>query len=667
MKRKTYYSKHIREVTDTLDMGGLPWFLEDPDPNCYMVAPYVVFDFETTNINYGSAVVLDNDVVAAAWYVSGTERVQYHRGGMLDQDDLLAAIEKVLDAEGFLVAHHAKFDIQWLSRMGIDLRRVLVYDTLLGEYVLAGNRPWKLALGAMAPRYGMPEGKGVLIDLLMKGGVCPSVMPREYLKSRAIRDVKQTRTIFLKQRLELHKTSQLQVLFTRCIFTPVLADIEMKGIKLDKDRVYEEYTRAVLEYDLVKLEFTMLFGDVNPRSTKQMGKLIYGELGFKELTGRGGRKMRNKANKAFPKGAPKVDEKTLAQLNATTELQHDFLRLRKTIGKLGAELTKTLEFFKGVVDEKDGIFHGIFNQSVAKTHRLSSSSVRVQFEQFDKPKGIQLQNMPRKFKDLIRPKAPGWKIGDLDGSQLEFRCAAFLGQDTKAIANIRNDVDQHAFTARELNGISESAWARLSKSEKKPLRQGAKEHTFKPLYGGTRGTPEQERYYAAFRAEFPELAAVQKEWTYRVLDKKVLRMEWGMEFHWPFTKQDDRTGYIDNTPSIYNYPIQNLATAEIIPIAVTYLWHRAWRNNPDIVLINTVHDSATAELPPGTDELWKALGCQTFTLDVYDYLEKVYDLEFNVPLGVGVSIGERWESPDATEWEANIERDGEYWLKGERL
>jgi hypothetical protein len=82
--------------------------------------------------------------------------------------------------------------------------------------------------------------------------------------------------------------------------------------------------------------------------------------------------------------------------------------------------------------------------------------------------------------------------------------------------------------------------------------------------------------------------------------------------------------------------------------------------------VNTVHDSGTAEIPEGTEELWQALAAQSFTTDVYHYLKEVYAMDFNVPLGVGVSIGERWNSPDATEWEANVEQDGEYWIKGER-
>ncbi len=664
--------KHVRDLVNGLELG-LPWFLEDPDPTQYVnpSTPFIVFDFETTNLDKGSAINPQNDVVSAAWYVHGLlsypdTKIAYHRGGQLEQNWLLEAIEEVIKNRGFLVCHNAKFELQWLKRMGVDLHRVLVYDTMIGDYVLAGNRRWKLALGDMAPRYGMPEGKAPLVDLMMKGGVCPSTMPPEYLQARAIRDVKQTLQIFLRQRKALEAAGQLQLQYTRCLFTPCLAEMEMNGIALDSDRVYEEYLRAEVEYEEAMVEFNTAFGEVNPRSPKDMAVLIYGDLGFSELRNYSGKAIRNKKTKTFPKGAPKVDEKTLNKLNAQTERQKLFLTLRKKVGSLNAELTKTLEFFKGIVDEKDGVFYGQFNQCIAKTHRLTSSSRSIQFEQFKKPKGIQLQNMPRKFKDLVRAKVPGNVVGDVDGSQLEFRAAAYVSQDTQAIYNIRHDVDQHAFTARALQDLSMSDWDSLTKAQQKALRQAAKADTFKPLYGGSRGTPEQERYYAAFREEFPELAETQEGWTYTVLDCKKLRMPWGMTFHFPYTRQNERTGYIDNTTSIYNYPIQNLATAEIIPIAVTYLWHRADVNDKMITLFNTVHDSVTGEFPPESSALWKQLGVQCFTTDTYSYLERVYGMDFNVPLGVGISIGTRWESPDATEWEANVERDGTYWVKGER-
>jgi DNA polymerase I-like protein with 3'-5' exonuclease and polymerase domains len=521
--------------------------MEELDPEVYMDRPYLVFDLETTNLDKGFAGNPLNDVVAAAWYRPEFGKVHYHRGGIFDQATLLADIEAVLREGGFLVAHNAKFDIQWLFRMGIDPYKVFVYDTMIGEYVLAGNRRWKLGLGEVAKRYGMAEGKAPFVDMLMKGGICPSEMPAAYIRARAIRDVKQTLKIFRSQRRALVKQKKLAVHFTRCIVTPVLAHIEMQGLKVNAKRTYEEYSKAQMDLGIATAEFNELFGEVNPRSTKDMGTLIYGTLGFAELTRYGGKPIRNKPNKAFPGGAPKVDTKTLDKLKATNHKQREFLRLRKEISKKDAALTKTLEFFKGTVEEYGGIFYGQFNQTVTQTHRLSSSARSRYFEQYDKNKGIQLQNMPGAFKDLIEAKQEGYKVADADGSQLEFRVAAFLGQDTKAIYNIRHDVDQHVFTARTLMGLSLSEWDALPKEKRDKLRKNAKPDTFKPLYGGTRGTPEQERYYAAFREEFPELAETQEGWTYTVLSKLKLALPWGQVFHWPFTRQDERTGYIDNT------------------------------------------------------------------------------------------------------------------------
>ena len=54
-------------------------------------------------------------------------------------------------------------------------------------------------------------------------------------------------------------------------------------------------------------------------------------------------------------------------------------------------------------------------------------------------------------------------------------------------------------------------------------------------------------------------------------------------------------------------------------------------------------------------------------MDVYGFLRDVYDVDFNVPLGAGISLGERWSSKDSVESEINVEPDGEFWWKGERL
>ena len=661
-------SNNIKDLIEADQYNwSLPWFLVNPEeiPLTYLTGEFLVLDLETSTLNYGDAGNVHNELVAAAWWRNdGTNKVHYKYGNEFEQQDLLEAVQDVLDAGGFIVAHNAKFEIKWLQRMGIDPADILCYDTMIGEHVRRGNRLWmQVNLDKTAQRYGC-TAKAYMVDLFLKCGLDTRTFPENLVRARVVKDVKDTTRVFLQQRADLEKKGKLGVQATRCIFTPVLADIELSGIYLDKEKVNEEFKKVSAEYALAQHQWNMTYGDVNPRSVPQMAKLIYDDLGFSELTDKRGKPQRNKATKAFPDGAPKVDNGTLDKLGATTAQQKEFMELRKRIGSLSAKLSKTLEFFEGICDTQNGFFYGQFNQHVTQTHRLSSSSMRVEFEDGSE-KGVQLQNMPREYKPLISG-GPGMKVGEADGSQLEFRVAAYLGQDDNAIRDIRNDVDRHIQTAKELYGYSSEEWEQLPKDKRKTLRQGAKAETFKPLYGGRRGTPEQERYYKWFREQFPQLAAVQEGWTYEVLANGTLRMEWGMEWYWPGTKQDPRSGYIDNTPSIYNYPVQSLATAEIIPVAVTYLWHRIRKNDLPITLFNTVHDSAIARFPEAHGQDFQNLSIKCFTDDVYEYLYQQYRIKFNVPLGVGVTIGDSWASPDATEFEINVEADGTYWEKGTR-
>ena len=674
----------LADITPDIDPGELPWFLLDPDPEVYLTRPWLALDFETTNIEKGSALVQDNKVVCAAWTERDSPQICYRRGDELHQAALLDAIDRTLDAGGFLIGHNIKFELQWLARAGLDLTRVLVYDTMIGDFVRAGNRKWALDLGSVCRRYG-GSGKTVLVDSLIKGGVCPSQISDDLIHARVTKDVWDTVFVFLKQRRALCEGKLLATQYTRCLLTPALASMETQGLGLDAGRVREEHAKATAEYFAVTAkinEFTGAAvrrlpadhplreltgsGPVNPRSAPQMAYFLYDVLKFKELRKRNS-VIRGKPSLRFPGGVPKTDDDTLAALVAKNEGQRTFLALKRRASSLASDLSKTLDFFLGTVNEFDGVFYGSFNQCIAQTHRLTSSGRKRTFstvlDKKAKPRtmGIQLQNMPRKFKDLIRAKRPGLRFGNGDGSQLEFRVAAFLGRDDQAKWNIRHDVDQHSLTASVLT----PGWADADKAGRKLMRDAAKPETFKPLYGGRYGTQAQMTYYTWFREQFPQLNKVQDGWCNTVLRTKELRTVTGLKFYWPFTRMSAE-GYIDNTPSIYNYPVQSLATADIIPVAVVYLWHRAARQAPQISVVLTVHDSVSAELRPEDAPMWGQLCARAFTADVYRYLSRVYRIEFDVPLGVGVAVGSRWNSADSVEAEWNVEPTGECWAKGDR-
>ena len=239
---------------------------------------------------------------------------------------------------------------------------------------------------------------------------------------------------------------------------------------------------------------------------------------------------------------------------------------------------------------------------------------------------------------------------EADAPQLEFRVAAFLGQDRQAFEDIENHIDVHRNTASVL---LKKAPNRVAKSE----RTEAKRDTFRPLYGGNSGTEDQKRYFAWFREHYKGINNAQKGWCHTVLKDKKLETAQGLRFYWPDCRIDPASGYIEHTTEIFNYPVQSLATAEIIPISVVYLWYRL--RGTAATIVNTVHDSVVCEVPPDLREFWVMSIKSAFTTDVYKYLKKVYMIDFNVTLGVGYNCGNYWGDGDEELFEEKNNYAGE--------
>lgn len=584
-----------------------PQHLAALDPNILMSDNYVVLDVETTNLNYGDASNADNRLIVSVFHEAGRS-VYYTTRDEFHLTDLVALVEKA----DLLVAHNAKMELKWLHRMGADLSKIMSYCTMIGEHVLAGNVRVAKGLGEVSKRYGQGT-KDAYVDILMRKGVCPSEIPFSLLLNRCIKDVYQTEQVFLQQRELIKEQGLLPAMYTRCLLTPVLADIELRGLALDADKVEEEFYRCEKELAVVSAELADVMPGVNPRSGPQMAKFLYEDMGFEQLASRG-------VPLTTPAGRPLTDTGTLQKLVAKTKAQARFQELLKSFSVLEAEMSKSLAKFKECCDNKDYLF-AQFNQAVTATHRLSSSGVTY---------NVQFQNLPRKFKPLFKARHDGWLVGEIDGAQLEFRVAAFLGQDAQACNDINDGEDVHSFTAKVLTDAGQTTG-----------RQDAKAHTFKPLYGGQSGTKAEQAYYAAFKAKYPGVTAAQEAWKLTVLKTKKLRTCSGLVFHWPDT-QVSRTGYITNSTSICNYPVQSLATAEIIPIAVVYMWHTMRAMELKSFLVNTIHDSAIAEIHPDEVDIIKTVGEDCFTAKVYDYLEIVYGIHFNIPLGTGFKAGTHW-------------------------
>jgi DNA polymerase I-like protein with 3'-5' exonuclease and polymerase domains len=203
--------------------------------------------------------------------------------------------------------------------------------------------------------------------------------------------------------------------------------------------------------------------------------------------------------------------------------------------------------------------------------------------------------------------------------------ATFLGHDQVALEDILSGVDVHAITASTL-GVG---------------RQAAKPFTFKPLYGGNSGTPRERKYYKYFRERYVGIYRTQQSWTMEVALRKSLTTATGLRFYWPDT-EISQSGYVTNTTSIFNYPIQSFATADIMPLVLVLIWHRLASFGDHATIVNTIHDSIVADVADDVLAEYKRVVVECFTRDIYPLLERLYGIKFDVPLGVGIKAGEWW-------------------------
>jgi len=640
-----------------MEMVDLPWFCGPQGLEAYINPQrFVVLDFETTNLSKGSALEPANEIVLACWYVVTPEGVtaKHHWGNQYDQSEL----EKDVKESQFVVAHNAKFELQWLKRSGLDLRDILVYDTMLGEWVRGGNRfkLQHLSLEEVGQRYGYGS-KEEIAGYLIKKGVCPSDIPREWLLPYCYRDVELSYLVFQEQVGALHKEELLHLALTRNLCCAALADMEFNPSQLDAYEVKKVYDEYVAEFQELERQLAVLTGGINMSSNKQLIEFLYEKLNFSPPIN-----PRTKEPFKTPKGDLQVTVDVLAKLESHTSEQDKFLQLYVRRNKLSALLSKNLEFFMGIVEEKGGEFFGRFNQATTDTGRLSASGFQVLLKRFGEPKAPQLQNLPREFKYLFTAHDEDEVVFEWDGSQLEFRVAADEGRDPVAQQEIRDGVDVHAFTAQVLYENKDPEISNIPDAGER--RQQSKKHTFRPLFGGGSGSKALVAYCEYFKDKYQGISTTQRNWALTTASKGWFRTPYGMKFYFPGTKMQ-ASGYITNTTQIYNYPIQGFATGEIIPIALVCFWQRT--RNLRVTLFNTVHDSVASRVHKDDVEECKVIAKQAATYDVYNFLDSVYNYSFDfVPLGIGVKVAKNWGRTKVEEsWDVEYSGEERYKIKGE--
>jgi DNA polymerase I-like protein with 3'-5' exonuclease and polymerase domains len=670
-----------------------------------------------------------NKLVAVGWRKIRNGKLNTYEHSIFNHNDYLGnsspdpLTEALLWAD-IVVGHNIKYDLMWLEAAGFPVSHLQVYDTQIGEYILARAVRIKLSLEATAIRRNVTHKKSELIEHYFKNKIGFEVIPLPIVEEYLEADVLSTAEVFLSQIQDFVQKKNrtlwnIVILMNEMLV--FLAEIEKNGIKIDLDKLSEieaDYKKELqeLEHDLEAIGRQVL-GDTpfSLTSPLDISKLVYSRevvnpqlhkdifnLGKDPVTGKNKyppymtsgifndavrrttrvvkktkasqcpvchgngyiRKVKkdgtdykkdNKCSRCDARGFILHELNEVAGLKLVPELPSDasvhgfsvskeqfdrllrqaelsnkklaidFIKKKKRLNAVNTYLNSFVEGIKRWTRE-DAILHPWFNQTVARTGRLSSSHPNF-------------QNQPKEKKFPIRScvisRFPNGVITECDFSGLEFVIAGELSRDPQIIADILNGKDIHRQTA---SIVLQKKPEEITKDE----RGEVKPYTFAPLYGG-QGANEPDhikRYFKEFFNIYERHGEWQVEQMEAILKTGVIRTPSGREYSFPGTKRT-KNGRTTNATAIVNYPVQGFATGDIVPLACIRALRKFREMELQSVLILTVHDSIVADTHPDEKEKvveilkWATTGC-------VEEIKERWNHEMVLPLKSETSQGINW-------------------------
>ncbi|HRK42578.1 MAG TPA: DNA polymerase I, partial [Gemmobacter sp.] len=378
--------------------------------------------------------------------------------GQLPLEPTLAALKEVLEDPAILkIGQNIKYDFKIMARHGI--RMAPIEDTMLQSY----------ALHAGLHNHGMDELSDrylnhtpIPIKSLLGTGKSAVTFDRVGIDDAvkyAAEDADVTLRLWQRFRPQLHRAQVTTVYETlERPLIPVLADMEMAGIKVDRD-VLSRMSNAFAQ-KLVQLEeeiHGLAGAKFNVGSPKQLGEILFDQMqipgGEKGKTG------------AYATGADVLEDiTTLDSHPQGAELAARVLDWRQ-IAKLKSTYTDSLQDH---IHPETGRVHTSYSIAGANTGRLASTDPNLQNIPVRSDEGRRIREA------FVAP--PGRVLVSLDYSQIELRILAHIAQIPALKQAFRDGHDIHAMTASEMFGVPLEGMDPM-------IRRQAKAINFGVIYG----------------------------------------------------------------------------------------------------------------------------------------------------------------------------------------
>ena len=388
----------------------------------------------------------------------------------------------------------------------------------------------------------------------------------------------------------------------------VLADMTRTGMLVDREGIetFGVRLREKIDGALAAIQRQVDDPAFNPNSPKQLGELLFDKMHLPH-----GRKTSRGWS---------TDNATLQKLRPDCPLIDDILEYR-SYQKLYSTYVEGLLKVIG----PDGRIHSTFNQTEARTGRLSSDNPNLQNIPIRTELGSQLRGF------FIAK--PGCVLVDADYSQIELRILAHITGDEHMQEAFRSGQDIHRSTAAKIYGIPlEEVTPRL--------RTAAKAINFGIMYGKGAFSLSEDlgvsmreagTFLKNYLDSFPKVDGYMEKTIADAKEKGYVSTLFGRRRALPELSSSNFAVRTSGERMARNTPIQGTA-ADVIKLAMVRVWRRLRAEKLESRLILTVHDELIVEAPEAE--------AGTAARILKEEMEGC--VQFAVPLETDVRQGKSW-------------------------
>ena len=510
------------------------------------------------------------------YFILNEEKIEFCQDGKAYTADI-ATLKSVLENEKIKkYTHEYKKARHILNEKGICLSGEY-YDSEIAAYIIDPSRS-EYNINELFALYDLPLCLSSLPDLA----------------------VKQTEEISRRGQLSLLNDIELPL-------EDVLYSMEVSGFKIDRDELYK-FAKTLGER-ISALESAIYFmagGDININSTKQLGKLLFEDMGLPVI---------KKTKTGYS-----TDSSVLEKLRGKHEIIDLIIEYRHL-----AKLKSTYaDAFLPLLDD-EGRIRSTLKQTVTATGRISSAEPN-------------LQNIPvrteigREIRKMFVAKEGHLLVG-ADYSQIELRVLAHMAQDKVMQDAFINDNDIHTITATQVFNVPDFLVT-------DDMRSRAKTVNFGIIYGQSEfslagelkiSRKEAKEYIESYFNHYSGVKSYMETTIEKAREDGFVTTVFGRRRYIPELNAKNFNLRSFGERAAMNAPIQGTA-ADIIKIAMVKVYDALAKNCPEARLILQVHDELICEVP---EEKAQAAA---------DILKEEMEnaVSLSVPLRADVKVGKSW-------------------------